>query len=122
MHNDVNRKAIENQYNAIMMCEDTDIIIILDGDDALIHGQVLKFLNETYADENVWMTYGQYLWWPEATVGHCKPVPQQVIETKGGLRNHGFVQSHMRTYYAGLFKQIKLEDLLWLNYQVVTCY
>ena len=41
----------------------------------------------------------------------CIELPQNVIENNS-IRKFKWVTTHLRTFYAGLFKKIKLEDLL----------
>lgn len=105
--------AMENQYFAIrQLCAPTDIVIILDGDDRLAHSHVLSYINDVYADGTVWLTYGQYREHPRGTIGYCCPMPADII-TRNAFREVPMPPSHLRTFYAGLFHKIKLEDLLY---------
>lgn len=48
--NKVNKKALENIYNAIVSnCNGYDIITIVDGDDELVGFNTLKVLNSVYS-------------------------------------------------------------------------
>ena len=116
IHNETNRGPTENYYRAVHSCRDDEIAVIYDGDDWFLHEWVLKRLNEEYADPEVWMTYGGYLYFPIYKKGECsKRIPKKVLEKKA-LREHlkkkGFILSHLKTFYVGLFKQIRLEDFL----------
>jgi glycosyltransferase involved in cell wall biosynthesis len=116
IRNEKNLGPLENIYRASISCRDEEIIIILDGDDWLAHDRVLEKLNQEYANPNVWLTYGSYLTYPQYTKGECsRPIPTHVFKEKA-LRKYckekGATISHLRTYYAGLFKKIKLQDLL----------
>jgi glycosyltransferase involved in cell wall biosynthesis len=116
--NDSNRGAVENIYRAIHSCLDEEIIVICDGDDWLSHERVLQRLNEIYADPSVWATYGSYIEYPNysyTVANFAAPLPPQVIEhnaVRSYSRKHWCI-SHMRTFCAGLFKQIKETDLLY---------
>nr|NGX45674.1 hypothetical protein [Chlamydiota bacterium] len=114
IHNTKNVGALANMYNAVHSCSDNEIIVILDGDDFFAHERVLTILNENYADPKVWMTYGNYLDYPsyrqEAVLS--RPIPALITE-KNAFRNHAWASSHLRTFYAGLFKAIKIEDLFF---------
>lgn len=112
IHNEERRGALYNQYHAIHRCKDTDIIIILDGDDWLFDNHVFDFINSTYNNPNVWLTYGQFALHPTKDTGWCVPMPIEVVK-KNGFREYGFIPGHLRTFYAGLFKQIKKEDLMY---------
>lgn len=102
--------ALANQYHAIHSCQDTDVIAILDGDDRLANEHVLARINQEYQDPNVWLTYGQFKEYPSNAIGFCCPMPDHVVQNNS-FRTHNHIPSHMRTFYAGLFKRIKKEDL-----------
>ncbi len=107
--------ALENLYNAIHSCPDTAIIVTLDGDDWFAHNKVLTTLNHEYTDPNVWITYGSYVSWPANTRDPwIHALPQSIIESKS-YRRYPWVTTHLRTFYARLFKLINKEDLLYNN-------
>ncbi len=108
--NNERKRQLANQYNAINSCKDTDIIIILDGDDRFAHNKVLSYINQVYADPNIWLTYGQFKFYPSGKKGFCREMSPETIDNNK-IRNFGLFPSHLRTFYAGLFKQIKLDDL-----------
>lgn len=112
-HNEINRGALANIYYAVHSCQDDEIVVLVDGDDWLNQRcPVLKILNDAYQDENVWMTYGQYTEYPSKVLGLCAKLPWEVIEWNAH-RKYRWVTSHLRTFYAGLFKRINKEDLLY---------
>ncbi len=108
--NNKNVGAMENQYRAIHRCEDRDVIVIYDGDDYFFDNSVLSFINDTYCNEQTWITYGSYV-----TIGHhpsyCMEPSTSNREARNFFRKHPWVFSHLRTFYAGLFKKIKVDDL-----------
>jgi len=97
----------------INMCDDDSIIVTLDGDDWLPDDEVLTRLNEAYADD-VWLTYGQFKLHPSQTMGWASPMPDYIVENNA-FRDFQHLPTHLRTFYAWLFKQIKLEDFLYLG-------
>lgn len=107
------RGHLANQYNAIGMCAKDEIIVVVDGDDWLAHTHVLEYLNALYQDPTIWMTYGQFWYLKRNTKGVCRPIAHSVIEANGIREYPSWVLSHLRTFYAGLFQLIKLEDLLY---------
>ncbi len=111
--NESNQGALANLYRAIHSCKDEEIVVVLDGDDYLAHENVLKVLNKTYADPDVWMTYGNYLDYPTFQLKNkiCGEVPSKVV-ANGSFRSAEWSASHLRTFYASLFKKIRLSDLL----------
>ena len=114
IHNDTNRGALANLYNAIHSCKDDEIIVTVDGDDHLAHEYVLEKLNCIYSNDAIWMTYGNFLNYPtyNQTPVTCKQIsPSIILDNK--FRHSEWVSSHLRTFYAGLFKKIKLQDFLY---------
>ena len=117
--NPLNKGAAQNYYDLTYKYVDDDcIVVILDGDDAFAHNGVLKYLDQIYSDpkKEIWMTYGQYQTEFDSKrgkdKGHCCAIPLE-IEENFLFRKYRFVQSHLRTYYAWLFKKIKKEDLMY---------
>jgi hypothetical protein len=89
-----------------------EIVVIVDGDDWLAYDGVFSFLNTLYADPDVWLTYGQYKKYPTGELGICKDFPAFVIATHA-FRRYTWVSSYLRTFYAWLFKRIRIEDLMY---------
>jgi len=111
LHNDISQGALFNHYQAVSRCRDHEIVINLDGDDWLPHNQVFAHINSVYADPEVWMTYGQYRNYPSGIIGQCKELPAGVI-IKNVYREYDWVTSHLRTFYAKLFKKIRRADFI----------
>ncbi len=103
--------ALANLYKAISSCAPDEIIVILDGDDWFAHERVLSRVAEAYQDPHIWITYGQFVWYPSGHPGFAREVPRDILE-KGTIRHYDWVTTHLRTFYAGLFQKIKVEDLL----------
>lgn len=119
IRNQKNQKALYNLYYAIHSARDNEIAVIVDGDDWLPTPHVLRNLNRYYNDENVWMTYGQYITYPVYARGKCRKPFLGALE-RGKVRKKpfftresDFLFSHLRTFYAGLFKRIVMKDLLY---------
>lgn len=110
-----NRKregALANVYRGIWLCDPDEIVANLDGDDWFPHTRVLSKLNEVYSDKDVWVTYGQFIYYPCNTPGWAAEVPQSII-AQNAFRDHTWTTTALRTFYAGLFQKIKKEDLLY---------
>jgi glycosyltransferase involved in cell wall biosynthesis len=103
--------ALRNLYNTIHICHDDEIVILLDGDDWFAHNRVLKKINEAYANPDCWMTYGQYLSWPDNMIGYSREIPSDIIETNN-FRQNEWCSSHLRSFYVWLFKLIQVQDLI----------
>lgn len=103
--------ALANIYRAIHLCDPHEIIVNLDGDDWLAHHQVLEQLVSVYKNRNVWLTYGQFVYYPGYEPGIGEEIPREVIQSNS-FRSFTRGTTALRTFYAGLFQRIKKEDLL----------
>jgi glycosyltransferase involved in cell wall biosynthesis len=104
--------ALGNVYKGVWLCKPYEIVVNLDGDDWLFDENVLKKLNHVYADPNVWVTYGQFVYYPCGSAGWAAEVPREII-LQNAFREHPWTTTALRTFYAGLFHKIKREDLLY---------
>lgn len=122
IRNEKRKGALANHYKAVHMCHNHEIIINLDGDDWLQHERVFECINAAYADPRIWLTYGSYVNFPSGKNGECsKQLPKKVIR-RNAYREYSYITSHLRTFYAGLFKNIKLGDLMYQGYFIpVAC-
>ena len=112
VHNKKNRGAMANFYHWINKIQPNKVVVHLDGDDKLAHPYVLERLAYTYADKNVWITYGNYRPEPDDYVRLCIPFPDWVLK-QNAFRKFQWASSHLRTYYAKLFHNIKKKDLMY---------
>ncbi len=110
IHNEKRVGSLANLHRVIHQCSDHKVIVVVDGDDWFSQDKVLKRLASEYQDSNVWMTYGQYIYYPEGEIGVCAPIPHYVTESNS-FRKYDWVTSHLKTFYAALFKCIRLDDL-----------
>jgi glycosyltransferase involved in cell wall biosynthesis len=85
--------------------KDNDIIIEVDGDDWLPDSNTLGRINDVYTDPNVWIANGSFKY-PNGMIGFSSK--QENIEN---IRNVRFTASHIRTWRAFLWRNIKQEDL-----------
>lgn len=110
--NSTRRGALANIYDVVHTLRDRDIVVVYDGDDWFAHTQVLSRVADAYKNNDVWLTYGQYKEHPERFVGATEAFPQAVID-RNLFRQYRWISSHLRTFYAGLFKRIEKKDLLY---------
>jgi glycosyltransferase involved in cell wall biosynthesis len=103
--------AMANLYGAIHSCSDDEVCVLLDGDDWLYDPSVLKQLNKAYSSGDIWFTHGTLMEYPMGHVTWCEPILPEAIA------NNSYREfkcpSHLRTFYAWLFKEIKLQDFLY---------
>ena len=111
IHNKERKGALANIYNTIHdHCKDHQIVVPVDGDDALAHDSVLARLEKEYADPNLSMTYGQFIFYPSTRWGTTYEIPRSALIEKK-VRTLTYVAQHLRTFKAKLFKKIHLDDL-----------
>jgi glycosyltransferase involved in cell wall biosynthesis len=110
LHNTHNKGVLANVHRAVHSCADEEIIVILDGDDAFAHAKVLARINQAYHQDDVWMTYGQYIESNTLIRGKCAPIPERIIRANT-YRKYRWAASHLRTFYAWLFKKIDEKSL-----------
>lgn len=107
--NNTDRKyALQNIVESIRSsCKDNDdIIVLVDGDDWLADNKVLEYLNHTYQDENIWLTYGSYKF-----LGGGR---SSFLDTYRLFQRLNYSEnnvSHLRTFKYFLFKKVRDEDL-----------
>lgn len=100
--------AMYNHTNAVMnYCDEQDIVIQLDGDDWLNSKKVLEYINEFYEKESCWMMYGQAQYF-SGRKGNARPyISKDEFDNK---RKLDFYVSHIRTFRAFTFHEIKNQD------------
>lgn len=112
IHNETRKLKLSNLYHAYTSCKDDEIIVCLDGDDWIAHGNVLKELNHYYQNPDVWLTYGSAINHPKYEKRDGAIISDDDLHNNK-VRDIHFNISMIRTFYAGLFKKIKLKDLLY---------
>jgi len=113
MFNKEQRGKRANIYDVIhKYCKNTEIIVELAASDWFLDDKVLFNLNKIYANPNMWLTYGNYLYQPYGKVADvAKEIPIDLVKEKK-MREQAWSYSGLTTYHAGLFKLIKKEHLL----------
>jgi glycosyltransferase involved in cell wall biosynthesis len=99
----------KNLYDAMQNTLDNTIIVILDGDDWLSDSSVLKYLNNIYQNNNIWMTNGSYV------INAGKQIVKPRINREywvGNLRHKSWEFSHLGVFRKKLYSKIKIKDLM----------
>jgi len=108
IRNDEPLEVATNLSRIVDTCSDSEIVVVMRGEDWLAHEWVLSRLNQYYADPDLWMSYGQYLQYPNYSLGASKSLSEDKF-----VRHQPFQASHLKTFYASLFRQIQPSDLLF---------
>lgn len=101
-----------HQIDIDVSVDDSDIIVICDGDDWYPHEHVFECIDEIFSTKNIWVTYGGFKEYPSNKICWNKEVPRTVIKSNR-FREFGKNSSQQRCFYAWLYRQIKLEDLMF---------
>jgi glycosyltransferase involved in cell wall biosynthesis len=105
--NKENKGLLYNYANYLPIhANEDDIIIVLDGDDALQGNKVLSYLNDFYNEHNCLVTYGQSVW-TDGRKGFARPYTEQEFNN---LRKTQFLASHLRTFKYKCFKELINQD------------
>ncbi len=103
------------RFRAYHMCDDDEIICMLDGDDWLYDAEVLTRLAGAY-HAGAMATYGSYVRFENGQLQSFVYGPGEDFDhglvKQVGIRRHRWITQHLRTGYAGLFKRIRYQDLV----------
>lgn len=110
---------IATYKKAISTCLDEEIIVQISGDDWLCHPNVLKTLNQIYtSSDQIWLTYPESLEYPS----YKKTTRKTYLKKWLFKPKHDkipFMSSQLKTYYAGLAKQIKEPSQFGLKHKML---
>ena len=117
--NAVQESQLMNYFNCINYLKDNnllnpeDIILEVDADDWLLHAFVFEYLNQVYQDPNIWMSYGQYVQYPDGDLGgHYNLSLNKEVDKQNLYRNAIFPYSHLKTYKAWLLDKVPREYVI----------
>jgi hypothetical protein len=94
-------RTIRNNPNI----SDDELLIEVDGDDWLPDSKVFERINNVYQDPNVWIANGSFKY------SNGQPGFSSPQTNFDNLRQNRFTASHIRTWRAFLWRNIKEEDL-----------
>ena len=94
-------RTIRNNPNI----SDNELLIEVDGDDWLPDSKVFERINNVYEDPNVWIANGSFKY------SNGQPGFSSPQTNFDNLRQNRFTASHIRTWRAFLWRNIKEEDL-----------
>ena len=85
-----------------------DVIVILDGDDWLMHDDALALIAREYARHDCWMTYGSWVSNDPATPGFWPPYPKDTTD----FRKLRWLGTAIRTWKKWLWDLVDPNDFL----------
>lgn len=119
--NSTRKYAVQNAYEMIhaYVAEHNAIIINLDGDDWLLHRDVLQILESEYS-KGYDLTFGNCILYKPDDVVHGKPAQvlspllnkryPKIVERQSSYRLEEFRPLHLRSWRADLFKKIPISE------------
>lgn len=119
LRNETKHYSLGGYWRAIRASDpsDDDVIVILDGDDRLVHSRVLARLAEVYEDSECWLTYGSYAGPNGERDSSCKPYRESTVRRRLYRARHCPVP-HLRTFRYKLWKRIPWKQLTVSNEEV----
>lgn len=99
-----------NMLNTMYRLKDGDLIILVDGDDALINETAISEVVRTYERTGCWLTYGSYVNKSEFLKGTPYRVHRGMYPNNEEYRRMPWRASHLKTFLYGLYKSIDKED------------
>ncbi len=107
IRNQNNLGLLHNYVNYLAkFAKDDDIIVCLDGDDALYSNDVLSYLNGFYNENHCLVTFGQSIW-TDGRKGFARPYTESEFQN---LRHSPWVGVHLRTFKYKCFKEMMNQD------------
>jgi glycosyltransferase involved in cell wall biosynthesis len=92
-------------------CKNDDIIIWCDGDDYLLHNNVFGKINKTYMNNDIKLTFGNYIRLSTGKPDLKKNINFQNIIKNKSYRNNRWCYSHLKTFKYEIFSKINHKDL-----------
>jgi glycosyltransferase involved in cell wall biosynthesis len=121
--NEKNYKQAYSRYIAFKKCYNDEICCLLDGDDWLYDMDVLYRLKDHYQQNNVLISYGQYMIYEngkQTKLTGVKVFPKKVIEQNAYQHYPLWISVHLRTGYAKMFKSYPYKYLLDFNDELMS--
>lgn len=114
LQNHISMKQAYSRKLGYELCEDDEICIMLDGDDWLLHVQVLSILNTYYNKYSLNCSYGQYCIYENGHISKrvegTEQFPEKIIKNNS-YRKYNWISKHLRTARAPILKNMPEEIL-----------
>ncbi len=101
--------AIERLYLTVQSIPDNEIVVYMKGNSWLLNDQALEKINDLYKKHDVWFVYANHLNFRTQEKGVCSAW----CLSHNCIRRKSWGKPKLKTFYASLFKKIKLQDLFF---------
>lgn len=110
VNNTIRKLALQNIYESFALCQDDEIILVVDGDDALAHPNVLTRLNQIFSNSDIWFIWSQYINSHNGSMGCSAGVGPEVYRDNS-FRDQSWRFSHLHVFRSWVTKYLKPENL-----------
>lgn len=107
------RPDLEVFFEVIHTLSPEDVVVCFNGTSWLAHEHVFDHLNAAYANPNVWMTYSRSMGYPDFEISEEGAFSDDYLIEKKFREDKYWNVPGLKSFYAGLFQEIKLQDLLF---------
>lgn len=104
--------AVERLYEQSLHCKNSEIIIFIKGNGWLPETNILEKLNNLYKNHDIWVAYSSGLNSRTKKKATCYTLCSRGFFSSL-IRRKSTGSPRFKSFYAGLFKQIKLEDFFF---------
>ena len=113
IRNTEKRYALGNIAHALEspICQENDVVVLLDGDDWLSSSNSLKRVCQEYDNKDCLLTYGSYVYFPNGQRGVEPSEYSQEVIKNNTFRQDQWRASHLRTFRHHLWKHLNHDDL-----------
>ena len=108
---------LKSIYPVIHSCKDDEVIILLDNHSYFAHPNVIKEIKHQYESKDIWISYFQ------GKNSFCNHISAKTLFSSS-MKKKKWSKTHLKTFYAALFKQLRLSDLFFRGQMIDTdsCY
>ncbi len=108
---------LKSIYPIIHSCRDDEVVILLDNQSYFSHRNVFKEVKKQYESQDIWLSYFQN------KNSYCKNISAKTLFS-ASMKKKKWKETHLKTFYASIFKQLRLNDLFFRGQMIDTdsCY
>lgn len=104
--------SVERVFEIVQQSQDDEVIVYFEGNSWLSENTTLEKLNELYKQYDVWLAYGQVKNSRTKEISQHKLISSENMFSSS-MRRRYWPFLRFKSFYAGLFKKIKIEDFFF---------
>lgn len=110
--NEYHKGFLTSVYESIMTCDDNDLIILLDNRSWFSNLSVIETIKNEFSKYDIWLAYSKDMEINSHKKSSIRRInPQNMFSSS--MRKKYWKNTHIKSFYASLFKNIKLQDLFF---------